>query len=270
MANITESIYKIRFLDDEARKTTWVHSIHPLAKVIVTIVYLIIVVSFGKYDIVKMLPLVFYPVVIIGIAEIPVKALLKRVLLASVFVAGIGIFNPIFDREIRLIVLNIGISGGWISFLSVVLKCCFTVIGSLLMVATTGMDNIALAFRMLKIPKLFVLQLLQTYRYIIVLMEEVGTIINAYKLRAPGQKGIRFNSWGSLVGQILIRSFARAERVHAAMILRGFNGEYKTGFTKKLLRKDWIYIACWITFFIICRYYNLPELLGTIAIGVKK
>lgn len=269
MANITDSIYKIRFLEDEAHKKTSVHNIHPFAKLIVTLGYLFIVVSFGKYDITKLFPLAFYPIILISLGEISIKPLLKRMFLVTIFIGSIGMFNPIFDREIKVTVFSIGISGGWISLFSIILKCWFTVLGALLMIATTGMDNIAVALRILRVPKLFVMQLLQTYRYIIVLMEEVGATMNAYKLRAPAQKGISFKVWGPLVGQMLIRSINRAERVHAAMILRGFNGEYKTGVTPKLTRKDWLYLLGWIAFFIVCRYYDLPELLGNLAIGVK-
>ena len=67
MANITQSLYNIRFLDELAEKQTVIHKIHPLAKLLTTMIYLIVVVSFGKYEISGLLPLVFYPVIIIAL-----------------------------------------------------------------------------------------------------------------------------------------------------------------------------------------------------------
>ncbi|WP_055668980.1 cobalt ECF transporter T component CbiQ [Desnuesiella massiliensis] len=270
MANISDSIYKIRLLDDLSDKKTWIHNIHPLSKLLATMVYIIAIISFDKYEIERLLPFIFYPMIIFIIGEIPLKVILDRMLIASFFVIGIGIFNPILDKTIALVIFNVPISSGWISFISLILKSMLTIASALLLLATTGMENIALSLRMLKVPKIFVLQLLITYRYILVLMEEVATIYNAYTLRAPGQKGINFKVWGSLAGQLLIRTFDRAQRVYQAMILRGFNGEYNTGFNNELSSRDYIYLLAWSIFFILSKYYNLPALLGAVIAGVIK
>jgi cobalt/nickel transport system permease protein len=48
----------------------------------------------------------------------------------------------------------------------------------------------------------------------------------AYHLRAPGQKGIQVSAWGSFLGQLLLRSMDRAQELYAAMLLRGYDGEF--------------------------------------------
>jgi len=270
MSNITDSIYKMRFLDETAEKRTPVHDLHPLAKLLVTIAYLITVVSYGKYDISKILPLVFYPVFIIFLAEIPVLPMIKRTLVAMPLVVGIGVFNPFFDREIITVIFGLPVSGGWTSFLSLLLKCGLTVLSVLLLVATTGMEKISFALRMLFVPRIFVLQLLLTYRFTSVLLEEAANIWNAYILRSPFARGISCKAWGPLLGQMLMRTFDRAQRVYQAMVLRGFNGEYNTGSARQLLLKDFLYFASWAAFFAIARYYNIPLFIGSIMTGVGK
>ena len=141
---------------------------------------------------------------------------------------------------------------------------------SLLLVATTGMDKLAFALRMLKIPKIFVLQLLLTYRYISVLLEEVYKMQRAYSLRAPGHKGIHRHVWGSFAGRLILRTFDRAQRIYQSMNLRGFNGEYNTGTVPNIALKDVVYMAGWSLFFVIARIFNIPNLLGTLFIGVIK
>ncbi|PKM78228.1 MAG: cobalt ECF transporter T component CbiQ [Firmicutes bacterium HGW-Firmicutes-15] len=269
MANIMNSLYDMRLLDDLARKETFIHRLHPMVKLVITIVYLIAVVSFDRYEIGALLSFLFYPVLVFAFAELPIASILKRVLLIEPFIIGIGILNPFFDHQL-IVIGGITISRGWVTFLSLFIKCGLTVTAALLLIATTGMDRLAGALRMLKIPRLFVLQLLLTYRYISVLMEEVARTLRAYSLRAPAQQGIHRSVWGSLAGQLILRTFERAQRVYQAMCLRGFTGEYLTGVNEKIKTLDVAYLVAWILFFAVARIYNIPMLIGLLITGVIK
>jgi cobalt/nickel transport system permease protein len=269
MANIMNSLYDMRLLDDLARQESFIHRLHPMVKLVVTFAYLVVVVSFDRYKIGALLPFVFYPVLVFAIAELPIASILKRILLILPFIIGIGILNPVFDHQL-IVIGGITISRGWLTFGSLLIKCGLTVTAALLLIATTGMDRLAGALRMLKIPRLFVLQLLLTYRYISVLMEEVARTLRAYSLRAPAQKGIHHSAWGSLAGQLILRTFERAQRVYQAMCLRGFTGEYHTGFSPKIKTLDLAYVAIWIMFFAVARLYNIPMLIGLFITGVIK
>jgi cobalt/nickel transport system permease protein len=260
-------MYNMRILDDLARKETTIHKIHPLVKLLTTVCYLIVVVSFGKYDIGGLLPLLIYPVMIFALAELPVKPIFMRILLVSPLIIGIGILNPFFDHQIFLLG-GIEISRGWVTFLSLLIRSALTVTAALLLIATTGMDRLGGALRMLKIPRIFVLQLLLTYRYISVLMEEVARSLRAYSLRAPNQKGVHRSAWGSLAGQLILRTFDRAQRIYEAMCLRGFTGEYHTGGFGRMRVWDLAYLAGWVLFFATVRMYNIPMIIGSLITGV--
>ncbi|MDP4153944.1 MAG: energy-coupling factor transporter transmembrane component T, partial [Bacillota bacterium] len=114
---------------------------------------------------------------------------------------------------------------------------------------------------------LLVLQLQLTYRYITVMMEEVASILRAYAMRAPRQKGVHHSVWGSLSGQLILRTYGRAERVYDAMCLRGFNGEYNTGSRMRLTMQDILYCLIWCSFFYAAWRFNLPMLLGSLFTG---
>ena len=207
---------------------------------------------------------------IFGLAEIPFWPILKRALWTLPFIIGVGLFNPLFDRGVVISIGKIAISGGWISFIALMLKGILTVLAGLLLISTTGMENIGNALRKIGVPKIFVMQFVLTYRYITVLLESVGNVWNAYRLRAPMEKGIRYKIWGSLVGQLLIRSFDQAQRIYDAMTMRGFVGEYHTGKEKRLHLKDYCYSIGWIVFFVVARGINIPLLVGNIVTGVIK
>jgi cobalt/nickel transport system permease protein len=256
MSKIVDSIYNIRLLDDLARKDTVIHRIHPVAKLLTTIIYLIVVVSFNRYEINGLLPFVFFPMVLILLAELPVKPIFKRLLMVEPLIIGIGILNPLFDPR------------GWITFIAIMIKCGLTVTACLVLVSTTGLDKLAQALRVMKIPSIFVIQLLLTFRYISVLIEELARMIRAYSLRAPQQKGVRLKDCGPFAGQLLLRTFDRAQRVYDSMRLRGFDGEYHSYGKSIFMWKDIFYIFAWSLFFILARMYDIPAFLGLLLEGV--
>lgn len=270
MANIIQSLYNINLLDELAEKKTVIHNIHPLAKLLTTVVFLVVTVSFEKYQVSGLFPLVLYPVIVMVLGEIPAGPILKRMLVAAPFVIGIGAFNPLFDKNTIAIFSGIEISAGWVSFGSLLVKCGLTVVAALLLISTTGMARIGLALRIIRVPKVFVMQLLLTYRYISVLIEEVSRTVRAYALRSPFEKGIRFRAWGSLTGHLLLKTFDRAERVYQSMRCRGFMGEYHNGPVKRIVPGDIFYFAGWTLFFVVVRFINIPALIGSVITGVGK
>jgi cobalt/nickel transport system permease protein len=267
MSKLEGSIIHVRWLDDLARQDSPVHRLHPLPKLLTTLAYVVAVVSFGRYAVVELLPFVLYPWLMIVLADIPARPLLRRVVLVEPLIIGIGALNPLFDRGI----VSLGgwtVAGGWLTFASILLKSSLTVTACLLLIATTGIDRLGAALRTLRIPRLFVLQLLLTYRYLAVLGEEAERMYRAYALRAPSRKGLEPSAWGSFIGQLVLRTFDRAQRVYQAMTLRGFDGEYPVGAARPAERAAWFFLPGWLLFFLGCRLFNIPALIGHLFVGV--
>lgn len=270
MANITQAYYKMFILDELATQDTIIHRVNPLAKLLVTFAYLLIVVSYGKYDVVNLIPLLFYPMVLLAAGNIPLKPILAGLAVSGPLIIGIGLFNPLLDRVIVLNWHGLDITAGMISFVALLLKCSLTVSAAMLLLCTTGMNKISAALHKLHIPQIFIIQLLLTYRYISVLLSEASRIQHAYALRAPQQKGIQSRVWGSLLGQLLLRTYDRAYRVYQAMKLRGFDNQYYGVNLGKTTNRDIFYLLGWIAFFLLARLINIPMLLGLLTIEVLK
>ncbi len=240
------------------------HRLHPVAKLATMVFFLVAVVSFDRYQVGRLLPYVFYPILVMAWGELPAAPLLKRLLWVEPLIIGVGVLNPVFDQQ-TVVFMGVQLSQGWLTFASILIKGGLTVLAGLLLVATTGMDKLAMALRQLAFPKLFVLQLVLTYRYLSLLAEELGRMLRAYHLRAPGQKGIAFAAWGSFAGQLLLRSLGRGERVYAAMSLRGFSGEYNPGELPGFTWRDGAFAAGWCGYFLLARFVDLPMLLGNLV-----
>lgn len=205
----SDAIWDMHRMESLSRMDTDIHRLHPVTKLITSITSLIAALSFDRYAVGRLLPLFLYPVIIASLDDLPWKPFLKRLLAVEPFIVGIGILNPLFDT-VPISIGDIIIAREWLTFLSIVLKTSLSVLAALQLIACTGMERILSRMHFLGMPRVIVMQISLTYRYITVLSEETGRILTAYSLRSSGKSGIRATTWGSLTGMLLLRSFERA------------------------------------------------------------
>lgn len=262
MDQMTSSMLELANMDVLAKMDSPIHSRHPLAKLLITILYIFVVVSFPKDHLSALVPMVFYPVMLFQLSGISMKTCFYKLRFILPLLCAVGIWNPLLDRETVLTIGALTITGGMLSFLTLLLKGVFSLMASFLLIATTGIEQICYALSLLKVPDLLVTQILITYRYISLLLKETGTMMNAYSMRAPGQKGLHFSAWGSFVGQLLIRSMDRAQNLYQSMQMRGFRGSFYYARETAFGLADLLYIIIWAVIFLILRMFDLSELIG--------
>jgi cobalt/nickel transport system permease protein len=268
MSKIGNAIYEIHHMDKLSQRDQWVNRIHPLVKFVITVIYITTVVSFNKYDFIGLAGMIIYPLALFILADLSITDSLRRLRVVLPLVCFIGVFNPFFDK-VLVQVGGIYIRAGVISMFTLMMKGVFTVLASYLLIATTSIESICYAFRLLHIPKILVTQILLTYRYITVLLEEVNRITQAYALRAPNQKGIHFKVWGSLTGQLLLRSMDRANVVYESMTLRGYNGSFRYIGEKVGWRwQDFLYLFLWVVLLFAFRRFPVIVIVGNLTGGL--
>lgn len=264
MSKIGDAIQTLSSMEDLAARDSAIHRIHATVKILITFAYLVAVLSFQRYDLSGLTPYFLYPALMIPLANIPFQEIFKRVLVALPFSLFAGISNLIFDREILAYLGTIPITYGFLSFWSLMIKTFLCVAAVMILVATTDTFTLFAQLRSFKIPKVFVLTLMMTYRYIFVLLQEAGNMMKAYALRAPNEKGIKMKDMGSFVGQLLLRCIDRSEQVYAAMQCRGFNGEYIIGKRQQLDTYSLVWGIGAIAAFAFFRFFSIPQLMETL------
>jgi cobalt/nickel transport system permease protein len=225
------------------------------------------VVSWGRYEILGLVPFAAFPLVLCAVGRVPFAFVARKLLVAAPFVLVLGAFNPVFDTAPRIAAAGIEISGGWISYLSVVLRFVLTVGAALALVAVTGMNPVCAAAERLGVPRIFVTQLALLYRYLFVLAAQAQRMRRAAELRAPGRRRPSIALYGSLVGHLLLRTLDRAQRIHVAMRCRGFDGEIPLLRPMRFGLGDAAFVAGWVAFFAAVRLLELPDLVGRLALG---
>ena len=223
MPDLSARVHELRAMENLSAGKTVIHRLHPLAKILSAFVFIVIVASYGRYDMIRLVPYLFYPFVMMALAALPYKVLLLRIAIALPFCLFAGISNVIFERATALTIGGIAISFGVISLITILLKMYLCVMAALLLVATTSFTELTAQLRRMRVPMIFVMVFETTFRYISVLLEEVHTMVLAYKLRSGLKKALEMKDMGTFVGQLVLRGFDRAERVHMAMRCRGYS-----------------------------------------------
>lgn len=196
------------------------------------------------------------------LSKIDVWFFIKRVWLFIPIFAGIiaipMIFNIFFpgDPLIQLVHLGAGSHLGPISlpesifitrqgvnaatiFTIRVATCVSAVV---LLFLTTPQQTLFKSLRTVGVPKLYVLTLEMTYRYIFLLMDLIREMYVAKKARTIKAGGLlEEQKWvGGRIGYTLMRSLDTSEKVHMAMMSRGYNGDVKIMQEFRMANRDYI------------------------------
>ena len=258
------AFFDFNYLDILARGDTIIHRVDPRAKVLTTVLFIIAVISVGKYEISALLPFFLFPALNISLGGLPLSYISRKILLLSPFILFVGIFNPFFDTEPIIRFGAFGISGGWLSFVSILIRFALTVGAAFILIATTGFNEICTACEKMGLPKAFAVQLLFLYRYIFVLGDEVIRVSRARELRSFGKRGKGLKVFGSIVGNLLLRTWDRAQRIHTAMLCRGFRGEFHFRRPPGFGSAEAVYTVAWTAYFLLCRMVDIPGSVGDI------
>jgi cobalt/nickel transport system permease protein len=172
------------------------------------------------------------------LSEIPPWKILRRSVIALPF--ALAAFPLIFttagaDRA----AFHIGTwifsasAEGLARFLSIALKSWISVQAALLLSATTPFPDLLLAMRAFRVPQMLVSVTGLMWRYLFVLADEAIRLMRARDARSGAEPGHRPGGgvlWrarvtGGMAGSLFVRGFDRADRVYAAMLARGYDGE---------------------------------------------
>ena len=262
MADIRSKLNMLYSLEQLSAGKTPLHRVHPFAKLMVTMVYLVCVVSFGNYELNRLAPFLAYPVLVMALAEIPIGMIAKRTVVALPFCLFAGISNLIFDRTVITQVGIIPISGGMLSFMMLLCRTILCVSAILILVALTPFHELMDQLRRFHVPELIVTLLEMVYRYIGVLAEEASGMVTALRLRGNGAKWPSIHDFGPFVGQLLLRSADRAERVYQAMQCRLYTLRDVKRNCPVWKLQDTVFLLLGCGSSILFRWMDLTELLG--------
>ncbi len=187
---------------------------------------MLLVFAFAAAGDIRMVPVMVACALLVFImASLPFSFLVSRLKVPGFFLLVMALVIPFFSGTTVLLSLGpVSLKQeGCIQMLLIAAKffCIITVLAVLF--ASTPISAMVAAMRSLGLPLLLADMLMFTYRYIFQLTDDFRRARTAARLR-----GVRVKSMSSIrsvsyiVGSLLVRSQAQAERVFRAMTLRGY------------------------------------------------
>lgn len=263
MNRMHHAIGEIHRMDAHSQQHTFFSSIHPCVKLLVTVVFLVLMTSYGKYNLSGLLSMCLFLLIVYQLGEISLKGMFLRMKEIFFVLFLLGAANLFFDRTVITHWGTVAVTGGMFSCITLYIKGIFAILASYALMATTGIENICYALQVFHLPRIIIICIMLTYRYLIQFIKEVDRVSLSYSMRAPGQRGIHIKAWGSVVGNLLLRSMDRSEIVYESMQLRGFQGQMRL-YMKDQVRKSIsiCYGIIMIVFLIVLRIIPVFEIVG--------
>jgi cobalt/nickel transport system permease protein len=163
--------------------------------------------------------------VVVAVARVPYGYLLKRLVVEIPFVV-FAVLMPFVATGPRTDVLGVEVSQpGLLAAWALLAKGTLGVLASLTLAATTEPDELLRGLQRLRMPSLIVQIMGLMIRYLDVVTAELGRMLVALRSRGCDPRSPR--QWPTLarsLGALFVRSYERGERVHLAMLSRGYTG----------------------------------------------
>lgn len=257
---IFEFIETAFFTESYSRRRGLLQSLDPRVKLIsiMAVIFATVLVSNLRILIfVYLLTLLFS-----YLSKIDVMFFIKRVWLFIPIFSGIialpMIFNIFFpgDPLIQLAYLGPGAhlgpfplpdsiyitSQGVYAMGAFIMRVATCVSAIVLLFLTTPQQMLFKSVRSVGVPRIYVLTLGMTYRYIFLLTNLVREMYIAMRARTIKSRSMfEEQKWvGERIGYTLLRSLDLSEKVNMAMLSRGFDGDVKTMQEFKMHKRDYI------------------------------
>ncbi|HNN48750.1 MAG TPA: cobalt ECF transporter T component CbiQ [Marmoricola sp.] len=202
-----------------------IHRLPGQVKILALLGFMVLVVTtpghwvwaFGVYLLVLL--------VVVAVSQVHLGFLLPRMIIEIPFLV-FALLMPFLATGPRIDVLGLPLShsGLWSAW-TLIAKGTLGVLGGLILAATTEPHEILRGLERLRLPNLMVQIMGFMIRYLDVVTDDLRRQLIA--LRSRGFTARSPRHWGVLarsIGALFIRSYERGERVHLAMLARGYDG----------------------------------------------
>lgn len=159
------------------------------------------------------------------LARVPVRFLATRLVVVAPFLV-FALLLPFVSGGERTPVLGVGVSveGTW-AMANILAKASLGAATSILLAATTEIPDLLRGFERLRTPAALTAIAMFMVRYLEVVTGEVRRMRTAMTARGYDPRWLaQARPIAAGAGALFIRSYERGERVHAAMLARGYTG----------------------------------------------
>lgn len=196
------------------------HRLSPGWRLGITLTVLVLagLLDFNRWPLLGLLTVVVFAG--LSLAEVPLEYLLRRLgwFLPPIFLLGLS--APLGQPD----------EAGWLWAAGLWLRCTVCFLAGLWLIHVLPFPELLATLRRWHVPLVLVAMLGFMYRFLFILWDELDRMRQARAARTSRPVGWRM-AWKTsamMLGQLLLRAWDRAERVHRAMLARGWDGSVKS------------------------------------------
>ena len=207
-------------------KRSWVHRLDPRARIIAAVLFSMVISICHEPRALGFA--LIAGVLAVFVAQVPIAAILQRLVplngLLLLLSLSLLFFTP--GETIFTIGSLKATMEGFRQAVITRLKANTIVLLLAALLGTIELVDLGHAMSRLKVPPMLTHIFLFTIRYMSLMLAEFERLSRAAQLRGfrPGANHHTLRTTGYLVGMLLVRSYARGERILNAMRLRGYSG----------------------------------------------
>jgi cobalt/nickel transport system permease protein len=220
------------------------HRLPPQCKLLAAVVFAMVVVATPRELFAAFFAYAVLLGVVAAIATVPPGFVLRRLVIEVPFVV-FAVALPVIGLGERITVagLSLSVEGLWAGW-NILIKATLGVVASVLLAATTEPRMLLLGAQRLKLPPLLVQIAMFMLRYLDVILGEMRRMRVARESRGFMARDVRhIPVIARSAGALFIRSYERGERVHLAMLSRGYTGSMPMIHDLSASRRQWAQAA---------------------------
>jgi cobalt/nickel transport system permease protein len=231
---------------------TLIHRLDPRIRVGLTVLYAFVVALAYQFSVLTAALILSSTLIVIS--RVSIKEVLRRMVIVNTLFLLLWLVLPFtFNGKVLTRIGSFAIYYPGVVFAAqITLKSNAILLAFIALIATMPLATLGHALHRLSVPEKIVHLLLLTYRYLFVIEQEYLRLIRAVKIRGfrPGTNANTYRTYSYVIGMLFVRAAARAERVHQAMLCRGFNGKFYSLQEYQTTAASWIFSIV-MTIFII-------------------
>ena len=220
-----------------------IHKLDPRFRVGFTVLFAFVVALSYQFSV--LITALVLSAILAVISQVSMKEVFKRIVMVNALTFLLWIVLPFtFSGEVLTRIGSFGIyRPGVVLAAQITLKSNAILLAFMALIATMSFATLGHALYRMRVPEKIVHLLLMTYRYVFVIEQEYLRLLRAAKIRGfrPGTNTNTYRTYSYVIGMLFVRAAARAERVHQAMLCRGFKGKFYSLQEFQITTASWVF-----------------------------
>lgn len=205
--------------------TSPVHRLAAAPKLVGLVAFVVAVALTPRRSVAVLLADAAVLAVVVALARLPLRLVLVRLAAVVPFVA-FALVLPFLGTGERTEVLgaSVSIDGLWAAW-NLLAKAALGATAAIVVTATTPVPDLLAGLDRLRLPRVVVAIIASMIRYLDLVADELARSRRAMTARGHDPRWLwQVGPIASSLGSLFVRTYERGERVHLAMVARGFTG----------------------------------------------